>query len=54
MSSSKWDPPIVKQKYDNINEYDEEYILEQNRACLFLEDQASSYGKIKEFNKTLI
>ena len=46
VSSSKWEQPIIKPKYDNENDDDEELILEQNRACSFLEDQASSFGKL--------
>lgn len=46
VSSGKWEQPIIKPKYENENDQDldDDFLIEQNRASSFLEDQASSYG----------
>ena len=54
VSSSKWEEPIIKlnnlTNNDNENDLDQDddeddYIMQQNRARAFLEEQAASFGK---------
>ena len=47
VSSNKWQQPIVQSDENDFeDDDDDDFILEQKRAATFMEDQASSVGKL--------